>query len=396
MSRIFFVWELGEGYGHLNRLLPVAAALGERGHDIVVAARHLPRAGATFGRRGFTILPAPIWPGRPSKRLPMAMTYAEILLRFGFLDPDGLCAMVRAWRGLYDFVRPDLVVADHAPTALLAARGLDVPRALLATGFSAPPREVPMPSMQPWQDVPRARLAAAEVPVLEAVGRVAGELGLPPLTALADIFDIEEVFLCTFAALDHYGPREGVRYRGPIFSSPNGLDPEWPAREGPRLFVYLSGGYRPVNVVFEALRAVGYPTLAYLRECSRSRARKLSSENVRIASRPLDLGRVLETATGVISHGGHGATASTLLAGRPLLILPRNLEQRLLAHRARAGGAILTLRRGKTPDIGAEIRRLAEDPGVATAARAFAEAHRHFDGAAQIEAIADRCEALLR
>ncbi len=395
MSRIFFVWELGEGFGHLNRLLPVASALRDRGHEVVLAARHLPRADAAFGRRGFTVVPAPIWPGRPSRRLPMAVTYAEILLRFGFLHRDGLTAMVRAWRGLYEVVRPDLIVADHAPTALLAARDAGVPRALLATGFSAPPRVSPMPNMQPWKAVPEDRLTAAEAPVLETVNRVSEDLGLPPLTALSDLFDIEEVFLCTFAALDHYGPRPGARYWGPIFSSPNGAEPDWPDGSGPRLFVYLSGAYPRLDAVFEALRAAGRPTLAYLRECPRGRARALASETVRIVARPLDLGRVLETARGVISHGGHGAAASTLLAGRPLLVLPQNLEQRLLAHRTRRTGATLTPRSRKDPDLPALVRRLAEDDRLATAAQAFADAHREFDGAARIAAIADRCEALL-
>ncbi|HSN17577.1 MAG TPA: glycosyltransferase [Gammaproteobacteria bacterium] len=35
----------------------------------------------------------------------------------------------------------------------------------------------------------------------------------------------------------------------------------------------------------------------------------------------------------VICHGGHGTVSAALLKGRPLLLLPLNLEQRMLAAR---------------------------------------------------------------
>ena len=44
MSGILCVWELGAGYGHLGRLLPVALQLRERGHEVVFALRDLTHA----------------------------------------------------------------------------------------------------------------------------------------------------------------------------------------------------------------------------------------------------------------------------------------------------------------------------------------------------------------
>lgn len=39
MSRILFAWELGENYGHLMRLAPVADKLRAAGHQLLFAVR---------------------------------------------------------------------------------------------------------------------------------------------------------------------------------------------------------------------------------------------------------------------------------------------------------------------------------------------------------------------
>ena len=66
-------------------------------------------------------------------------TFAQILHNCGFGDAAELATMAEAWRKLYDFVRPDLIIFDHAPTALLASAGYPVRRALIGTGFFSPP-----------------------------------------------------------------------------------------------------------------------------------------------------------------------------------------------------------------------------------------------------------------
>lgn len=52
-------------------------------------------------------------------------------------------------------VEAALVIADHAPAALLAARTLGLPAATLDSGFSVPPPETPFPSLRPWLAVPQ-------------------------------------------------------------------------------------------------------------------------------------------------------------------------------------------------------------------------------------------------
>src|SRR5438445_13046775 len=132
MSRILYAWELGTGYGHLGSVLPLAVRLRARGHEVVFARRDLTPPERFLGRRGFALLQAPVWLSE-RRGLDLPVSYAEMLANFGFLDRAGLTGMVKAWRQLYALVQPDLLVIDHAPTALLAVRGTGSPLVVIAT-----------------------------------------------------------------------------------------------------------------------------------------------------------------------------------------------------------------------------------------------------------------------
>ena len=122
MARVLLCWELGGNFGHLARLLALAVALRERGHEPVFAVRDLSDTETVFGALRFTLLQAPVWNAHV-QGLPVSVGYAETLLQFGYYDADSLTGIVRGWRSLLDLLRPDLVVFDHAPTALLATHG---------------------------------------------------------------------------------------------------------------------------------------------------------------------------------------------------------------------------------------------------------------------------------
>jgi hypothetical protein len=128
---VFYAWEIGEGLGHITSFLPLALELRQRGHDVITALRELPRA-ENIGRHGFAMLQAPLWQGTPLNPPRPPMSYAELLFFFGYLDASRSTAMIKAWTGLMSLIAPDLIIANHAPTALIAARVLGIPRARLA------------------------------------------------------------------------------------------------------------------------------------------------------------------------------------------------------------------------------------------------------------------------
>src|SRR5262249_12877698 len=59
----------------------------------------------------------------------------------GLADADALQMLLAAWDRLFALVKPDVVVADYAPAATLAAR-TRLPVILVGTGFTVPPAEL--------------------------------------------------------------------------------------------------------------------------------------------------------------------------------------------------------------------------------------------------------------
>jgi UDP:flavonoid glycosyltransferase YjiC (YdhE family) len=109
------------------------------------------------------------------------------------------------------------------------------------------------------------------------------------------------------------------------------------------------------------------------------------------------MSRVQQEASLVICHGGFGTVTAALLAGRPLLILPQQLEQTVLALRLqKLGMALVVPKEQQNPNWRKLCKSLLEDPRYATQAQALAAAHPDWSAAGVADAIADRCEELLR
>ena len=84
---------------------------------------------------------------------------------------------MHAWITLLALVKPDTVIADHAPTALLAAHIAGIPCVAFGSGFEIPPQVIPMPTIRPWESIDIAKLEQSEKLVLGQVNAVSLALG---------------------------------------------------------------------------------------------------------------------------------------------------------------------------------------------------------------------------
>jgi UDP:flavonoid glycosyltransferase YjiC (YdhE family) len=395
VSRVLFTWELGGGYGHLAHILPLANALRARGHECTLALRDLSRVGNVAGTGNFRLLQAPVW--LPTAvGMPPPASYAEILLRFGYLDPRWLRALAAAWRSLYALASPDLLVFNHSPTAMLAASGLGIPTATLETGFSGPPRTKPLPAMRWWAPDSIARLRDSEQRVLRTVNSIRAECGGEPCAGVADLLAADEQFLCTFRELDHYPQREpGARYVGPVFTLETGIEPPWPTGGGPRVFAYVNAGFRDLEPLLKALAGLRGAALVHAPGIAPVVVARHRGPHLEIVAEPVHVGAVRATCDAAVCHGP-GTAAAILLAGKPLLLLPTQLEQYMAARRiADLGAGIAIGPEVASADYAGSLRRLLTEPAIRQAAEGVAAAHAGFDQPVQVGSMADRCEALL-
>lgn len=394
MSRVLLAWELGGGYGHVVRLAPLARELARRGHQVVCAMRDLPAAARPLGGSGIPLLQAPLWVH--ASALPPSLNYAELLQRCGYLETSAVHALVRGWLNLYELYRPELVLLDHSPTALLAARVAGLRRALLGNGFASPPRLTPMPTLQPWKRVPRERLLAAEERVLAVLNGVLGELGSPPLGALCELFEAEADFLCVFPEFDHYAEREPREYFGFVTRLAGAGGADRAPRHEAQILLYMSASWAPLAALLTHLRELRIPTLAHVRDALPGALGRFESDTLRFSAAPLDFAATGGGCRLGICHGGVGSAAALILGGVPVLVLPQHLEQAMFGHRlVAAGAAFMVNPADRDTDFSAILRRALEESTAPARAAEIASRYAEFDYDAQPGRLADRCEAIL-
>ncbi|WAK00369.1 glycosyltransferase [Methylobacter sp. YRD-M1] len=396
MNKIVYAWELGGGYGHIGAFLSVAKQFQQRGHEVVFVLKNLEHAHTLLGKYGFAYFQAPMrWPGNAA--MPPAINYAGILRNAGFHETAGLLARTQAWKTTIACLKPDLLLFDHAPTALLAARELKIPRALFGTGFYSPPRLSPMPAMRSWLHVSERELANSEAQVLAMINSVADRLGGRYLTALADLFEVEADFLCTLPELDHYqGRKQGV-YWGPAFSYSEGENLVWPSVGDKRIFAYLNKDYAGLEPLLQQLRSSSWSVFAHIPGTTPASIQKYSSANLRISAQPVDMRQAAMQCDLSICHAGAGTSAAMLLSGKPLLMLPIYLEQLLTARTiAMLGAGVCIPPEMKKPNYRAAAMEVLSNNKYTKTAGKFADKYAAFTPEEQAVRIVERCEALMR
>ena len=216
--RVLLAWELGANWGHLATLLPIARALRAKGHEPIFAVRSLDADLGALAEESFACVPYPMALAPLQERQGQAvLSHAEAMLRCGFGQVDILSHLTHAWQCLLKLMQADLVVAKYAPLAEFATR--DVPVVAIGTGFELPPLHGPLPAFLPAHvEDPRvlARLHDAEARIASSATRVASRYGWPEVERAADLLSRSRRLYLTAEQLDHFGPRPGVRYCGPL------------------------------------------------------------------------------------------------------------------------------------------------------------------------------------
>lgn len=366
MAHVVMCWELGGDLGHVARLRPLAEALSSRGHRVSFILRETVAAERLLDPGRYSWLQAPLQAVPVSPACVPTRNLPHILYNVGFHTEQALLGRMRAWRNLYATLKPDLLVFDHSPTALLAARGLPLRRIVLGTGFGVPPQVSPLPAFEAAD--PPAAADRVEQEILDRANSALHTFGQAPLTRFADLYEADASLLFTLPELDHYPGRAEGDYWGPPLQ--DGAEaPLWPEGSGKRIFAYLKP-FKTLSALLETLRQAGLPTLIYT---SQGQLPPETPAHIRHTAKPVDLTRVAQESDLMICHAGHGTVSAALLGGKPLLLLPLNIEQRMLAARVHEAGIGLSAPALMPEGMRQKFARLLEEASFTSAARAFAE-----------------------
>ncbi|OYU46257.1 MAG: hypothetical protein CFE44_03075 [Burkholderiales bacterium PBB4] len=324
------IWEQGSNLGHLSHLKSSVQAALNLGHEVFLVARELQGIPTVFKGLPVVCLQAPLKHGFVVEDQSAYLSMTHIIFRQCFSSVPELVMYIRAWRGLFDLVRPDLVLFEHAPTALIASLGYTFKRVLAGNGFSIPPQ--PADSSKPFAvfiTTPSKgevfeRLHRDDLFVKNIINSALELLDMPTIQRMEDIYQqADEQLLFTCAALDHFGAR-AVGYLG-VERVPPQRSPEWPSKGRSKVFAYL-GVFPGLENLLIALKESFVSAILYVNGLSESLRQKYTSDSIEFLDQLVDLYKVGEQADWVITHGNHISTSIFAESGVPQLLIPLHQE----------------------------------------------------------------------
>ena len=372
MSTVLFAWELGGGMGHLLPHRELLAALLKKGHTVHVASRDVGRAGIAFEGLPCHFWPVPLTLDLPRKVYQPTVSFAQILHNVGFANVADVTLRITAWRNLFAAIRPDILLADYSPTALLAARGSQIKTIAIGSGFSIPPNRQPIPAFTTLAHLTTAeQLTHDESRVTATINAALEKHTLPKLDCLADLFHRTDAQLLTMLAeLDYYPDREPAEYCG--------LSPEragnrvlLPPGIGRRIFAYLKP-FPAIQSLLNLLNQLAFPTMVACDGLSNDLRQKHTSATMLFVDADVDLTKLAPECYIAITNANATTSARFLLAGKPVLMIPLHLEQELFAHAVTRQGLGTTVRPNEPQHLFPQLATLMNDSACHDAATKFA------------------------
>ena len=337
--------EANEGMGHIAPWTSFIVLAQQHGVDLHMAAPDLAKLHSFMGQHlNMNLWQAPCVQSARSDAGTPAKSWPEILVSLGYADVDGLTGAVKAWISILKSLEPDLLMADYAPTLIVAARVLSIPVIEVGSGFCVPPllngphalpgirnadqQAMSLASNQLTHSINAALHACAHLEVLSSFA----EMALWP----------ERRVVTSPPELDHYGERSDVLYAGFLGSSISSFTT--PSQPGsaikatsnnecgspPSIVGYLKAATPGLDTLIEQLRRAGVK--AHLVVPDGSDALMTSQDEVVVSRTLIDLSVELPRADVYLSNGGLHGVGQALKAGCWPVVVPMQAEQVAMAR----------------------------------------------------------------
>lgn len=391
MARVLIGWELGGGHGHAVNLVTLGRALVARGHEVVIVARDVAGIWPVTRAAGIPFLQAPVFAGigatltggKPFQ----ARRFTDVLAAFGYGESSLLEPQVRAWDTTVNVVRPDLVVAEFAPTLCLATHGR-VPTLAFGIGYCVPClQDGVFPLLNPSVAAlaSESRLREGIAATLRALGR---EVPAEPLDAVLG----DEQLMISMDEIDPYRAARRRAALGPLASMP----PLAPAPVSPYALIYLPAEHPQIAELAAGLAGLDMPGIVYVRGAKPALLEALRKSSLEVSTSPLDLDALMARASVVMHHGGPGTVQRCLAAGVPQVVAPVFLEQHLVARELLDLGVALAIADPDAARRGAALLATASaDETMRRRARELAEIVQAKYPGGSLDAVVDACLARL-
>lgn len=391
MAHIMVGYELGGGHGHLYRLLPPVRALEAQGHRVTLFLRNIRENAELLSRENCALLPVPdLVANIPnSQSLAPLATYLDIMCIAGFYQRQTLDAGIKTWKTLLAQAQPDLVVADHSPLLLLACFGR-FPVVQVADGFTLPPAH--MSQFPTFRKGGRPQVDPAHV--LRVMRDVQRDNGLPIPTTVTEPFRTAGRLVCSLPDLDPYA---GMR-RDPVIGPVAGLQEPLPLPDGPpHFFAYFDLQHQITWPLLQGLKASGISGEVYVKGMNDQVESLLRRPGLKIHREFQPFSEILGRSTMILHHGSNGTCCAALSAGRPQIMVPTQMESRLMADSvvARGCGRMATCQGNSVQGFVQALHAVANDRAMAQRAVAVASEISARGPVRAVDRIIETCNSVL-
>ncbi|MGE3806715.1 MAG: glycosyltransferase [Gemmataceae bacterium] len=365
---------------HVARPLVLARWAQENAYDVTIACGS---AYADIVRaKGFEPVPVPtILPQTFCGRIEHGQFFYQL---------TELMDYVRAELALYECIRPDLVIADFRHSAVVSTAVAGLPLVSLANAYWSPAHPCRFsPPANLFRKLPNWVVYSLFACLRPWLFRT---FGTPILNELRNRFgqplidDFREHYTagvwCAYLDLPELVPVANLPanhfHLGPVIWQPTDPPPLHVKHTGCRPLAYVSmgstGDLAVLPKVLHALMEANFNCT--VSGVSDAGAKQLCSSMPRLASRarfaPLvSPGEVLESAALTVCHGGNGTVYQSLREGVPVLCLPSNPDQALMAAAVVEQGAGLAVNPSRT-NLRSHLKQLASHDSFRRAAEKIA------------------------
>jgi len=398
MARFLFTMLPANDLGLPTRMVPIARALADRGHEVAVF-NPAPAPGKLIAGAGLTNLSMPAR-GMPDLAADLTQVSEawDVEHFFGgvYTQEEYVREAVAVYVELLRDYGPGMVVDSFEPIACLAARILKVPLATVLQGNIHPASR----GFLWWESVRPAALPSAAA----FFNKVASEYGLPPAERCVDWMAGDLSLIVGTPETDPVAANAEVRYIGPMVFQPGDATlPAWVDKlngEQPLIWVY-SGNPRyaavatPCDSIVVIRAAIEALAKAPVQVVLTTGYQDLPEEvgvlppNFHHAAYVPGL-LMAKRCDLMVHHGGHSSVMTGLLAGTPAVIIPTITERESNARRLAALGAgevVIPVagaggeKRIDAAEFGNKVRRVLGEPSYRQSAQRVAESMRQFGGA---------------
>lgn len=390
MLGALLAWEGGSGRGHVVPLRTVAEAVRDR-FTFDAALCRLDFKDELSGLCNPVQGPWLPFSGeyRKARGGPITSTWGEFMGDIGFRRPEILRESIGWWQRVMRECEISLLIADNAPCALLAARGLGIPSVAIGGGYSVPPANMEtFPILLPRHSM----RIYDEAEIVDTINSVVPEFGVPKLQRLPEVYACSDQLVFTLEMLDPYTEWRSQPLLPPII----GGTPET-AADGDEIFIYFSSTEKSDPRLMEAIGGLGVPVRAFIPGIDDQAAADLTRRGVHVERSAVPIDLVAKRSRLMVNAAQHGTLCLGIASGLPHVSVPQHREQQFNAEAAERTGVLVCVDKADrdAEHFRAIVLDAYEDAAMARRARDLADDLRPHFQANQRKLIRRRIAAVM-